>query len=44
MPEVKICDVSLRDGMEKTYKWVYDAYLRQYGGKLGDAEITTPSP
>ncbi len=26
---------ALRDGMEKTYKWVYDAYLRRYAGKLG---------
>jgi nucleoside-diphosphate-sugar epimerase len=27
--------IGLRDGLEKTYKWVYDAYLRQYAGKLG---------
>jgi nucleoside-diphosphate-sugar epimerase len=27
--------VSLRDGMEKTWKWVHDAYLRRYGGRLG---------
>ena len=27
--------VSLRDGLEKTYKWVHDAYLRRYGGRLG---------
>ena len=26
---------ALRDGMEKTYKWVHDAYLRRYAGKLG---------
>jgi nucleoside-diphosphate-sugar epimerase len=25
----------LRDGMEKTWKWVYDAYLRRYAGRLG---------
>jgi nucleoside-diphosphate-sugar epimerase len=27
--------VALRDGLEKTYKWVHDAYLRRYGGRLG---------
>jgi nucleoside-diphosphate-sugar epimerase len=27
--------VSLREGMEKTWKWVHDAYLRRYGGRLG---------
>jgi nucleoside-diphosphate-sugar epimerase len=27
--------ISLRDGMERTYKWVHDAYLRRYGGHLG---------
>jgi nucleoside-diphosphate-sugar epimerase len=27
--------VSLRSGLEKTYKWVHDAYLRRYGGRLG---------
>jgi nucleoside-diphosphate-sugar epimerase len=27
--------VPLREGMEKTYKWIYDAYLRRYAGKLG---------
>jgi nucleoside-diphosphate-sugar epimerase len=26
---------SLRHGLEKTYKWVHDAYLRRYGGRLG---------
>ena len=24
-----------REGLEKTYKWVHDAYLRRYGGHLG---------
>jgi nucleoside-diphosphate-sugar epimerase len=36
--------ISLREGLEKTYKWVYDAYLRQYGGRLaprGDAADDT---
>ncbi|HVN37182.1 MAG TPA: NAD-dependent epimerase/dehydratase family protein [Myxococcota bacterium] len=27
--------VSLRQGLERTYKWIYDAYLRRYGGRLG---------
>ena len=27
--------VSLRQGLERTYKWVHDAYLRRYGGRLG---------
>jgi len=27
--------ISLREGMERTYKWVHDAYLRRYGGGLG---------
>jgi nucleoside-diphosphate-sugar epimerase len=27
--------VALRDGMERTYKWIHDAYLRRYGGRLG---------
>ena len=27
--------VSLRDGMEKTYKWIHDAYLRRYAGHMG---------
>jgi len=27
--------VSLREGLEKTWKWVHDAYLRRYGGRLG---------
>ena len=27
--------VSLRKGLERTYKWIHDAYLRRYGGQLG---------
>jgi GDP-D-mannose 3',5'-epimerase len=27
--------IALRTGLEKTYKWVHDAYLRRYGGRLG---------
>jgi len=27
--------IPLREGMEKTYKWIYDAYLRRYAGGLG---------
>ena len=27
--------VPLRDGLEKTYKWIHDAYARRYGGRLG---------
>ncbi len=27
--------VSLREGMEKTYKWIHDAYLRRYAGRMG---------
>ncbi len=27
--------VTLRSGLEKTYKWIHDAYLRRYGGRLG---------
>jgi nucleoside-diphosphate-sugar epimerase len=27
--------IPLRDGLEKTYKWIYDAYLRRYAGHVG---------
>jgi GDP-D-mannose 3', 5'-epimerase len=27
--------ITLREGLEKTWKWVHDAYLRRYGGRLG---------
>jgi len=27
--------IRLRDGMERTYKWIYDEYLKKYGGKVG---------
>jgi GDP-D-mannose 3',5'-epimerase len=27
--------IPLRDGMERTYKWIHDAYLRRYGGRVG---------
>jgi nucleoside-diphosphate-sugar epimerase len=26
--------VRLRDGMEKTYKWIYDEHIKKYGGKV----------
>lgn len=26
--------VRLRDGMEKTYKWIYDEHVKKYGGKV----------
>lgn len=30
-------DTKLRDGMERTYKWIYDAYTKKYGQKLKSA-------
>ncbi len=27
--------IRLRDGMEKTYRWIHDEYLKKYGGKVG---------
>jgi nucleoside-diphosphate-sugar epimerase len=30
--------VPLREGLEKTYKWVHDEYLRRWGGRLGPRE------
>ena len=27
--------IGLREGMERTYKWVHDEYARRYGGRLG---------
>ena len=27
--------ISLRAGLEKTYKWIHDEYARFYGGRLG---------
>lgn len=30
-------DTKLRDGMEKTYKWINDAYTKKYGTKLKSA-------
>src|SRR5262245_11240298 len=27
-------NTKLRDGMEKTYKWIYDQYISKYGKKL----------
>ncbi|MFG0285668.1 MAG: NAD-dependent epimerase/dehydratase family protein [Phycisphaerales bacterium JB039] len=27
--------IRLRDGMELTYKWIYDEYMKKYGGKVG---------
>ena len=34
--------ISLRDGLEKTYKWIHDEYMKRWGGRLGPRE-TTPS-
>jgi len=33
--------VPLRTGMEKTYKWIHDEYVKRYAGKLGP-RIETP--
>ena len=30
--------ISLRDGLERTYKWVLDDYMRRWGGRLGPRE------
>ena len=30
----------LRDGLEKTYKWIHDEYMRRWGGRLGPREAT----
>ncbi|HZZ43165.1 MAG TPA: NAD-dependent epimerase/dehydratase family protein [Tepidisphaeraceae bacterium] len=32
-------NVKLRDGMEQTYKWIYDDYIKKYGGKLGVKQV-----
>jgi nucleoside-diphosphate-sugar epimerase len=29
---------SLRDGLEKTYKWIHDEYMKRWGGRLGPRE------
>jgi nucleoside-diphosphate-sugar epimerase len=29
---------SLRVGLEKTYKWIHDEYMKRYGGRLGPRE------
>ena len=31
--------IRLRDGMEKTYHWIHDEYLKEYGGKAGPRAI-----
>ena len=30
--------ISLREGLEKTYKWVHDEYMKRWGGRLGPRE------
>jgi len=30
--------VSLREGLEKTYKWIYDEYMKRWGGRVGPRE------
>ena len=30
-------NTKLRDGMEKTYAWIYDQYMGKYGKKLKSA-------
>jgi len=32
--------IPLRTGLEKTYKWIHDAYMRRYGGRLGPRAST----
>jgi nucleoside-diphosphate-sugar epimerase len=27
--------IPLRDGLEKTYKWIYDEYMKRWGGRIG---------
>jgi GDP-D-mannose 3',5'-epimerase len=34
-------DTRLRDGMEQTYKWIYDDYMKRHGGKVA---IQKPAP
>jgi nucleoside-diphosphate-sugar epimerase len=31
--------IKLRDGMERTYKWIYDEYVKKYGGKVGPRAV-----
>jgi len=31
--------ICLRDGMERTYKWIYDEYIKKYGGKVGPRAV-----
>ncbi len=31
--------VRLKDGMAKTYKWIYDDYMKKYNGKLGPKQV-----
>ncbi len=30
--------IALRDGLEKTYKWIHDEYMKRWGGRLGPRE------
>ena len=34
-------DTKLRDGMEQTYKWIYDDYMKRHGGKVA---VQKPAP
>jgi nucleoside-diphosphate-sugar epimerase len=34
---------TLRDGLEKTYKWIHDEYMKRWGGRLGPREAA-PRP
>ena len=36
--------VGLREGLEKTYKWVHDEYMRRWGGRLGPREAVPKRP
>jgi len=31
--------ISLRDGMERTFTWIYDEYIKKYGGKAGPRAV-----
>lgn len=31
--------IRLRDGMERTYRWIYDEYVKKYGGKAGPRAV-----
>jgi hypothetical protein len=36
--------IALRDGLEKTYKWIHDEYTKRWGGRVGPREAAPRLP